>query len=152
MQHALSLNRSSRQTLLQFLDNYTPEQLNAIPTGFRNNLIWNIAHIIVTQQGLVYSLSGLAPMVSKDMIDRYKKGTQPEGIVVQDEIEEIRRLLFATLDQTEADYAAGKFTHYQEFTISSVGFTLRNIDDALLFNDFHEAMHLGIMLQLRKFI
>src|SRR5688572_12057460 len=152
MQHALSLNRSSRQTILRFLDHYTPAQLNAIPFGFSNNLIWNIGHIIATQQGLVYSLSGLPTTVPKEMIDRYKKGTKPEEIVSEAEIDDIRRLLFSTLDQTEKDYADGKFTHYNEFTISSVGHTLRNIDDALLFNDYHEAMHLGMMMQIRKFI
>jgi hypothetical protein len=30
------------------------EQLNTIPEGYNNNLIWNIAHIIVVQQMLVY--------------------------------------------------------------------------------------------------
>lgn len=152
MQHSLSLNHSSRRTILQFLDQYTPEQLNAIPFGFSNNLIWNIAHIIVTQQGLVYSLSGLPTMVPQAMIDKYKKGTKPEAIVETDEIAEIRRLLFATLEQTEKDYAEGKFRLYKEFTISSVGHTLTNVDDALLFNNYHEAMHLGMMLQIRKFI
>lgn len=152
MQHALRLNRSSRNTLLRFLDGYTPEQLNAIPPGFNNNIIWNIAHIIVTQQGLVYSLSGLPPMVPKEMIDKYKKGTRPEGVVGAEEIAEIRSLLFSTLDQTEKDYAEGKFRMYQEFEISSVGHVLKNVDDALLFNDFHEAMHLGILLMMRKFI
>jgi len=44
---------------LEYFDNYTLEQLNKIPEGFSNNLIWNIGHIIVTQQVLIYKLSNL---------------------------------------------------------------------------------------------
>jgi hypothetical protein len=35
----------------------TLEQLNKIPEGYNNNLIWNIAHVVVVQQMLVYKLS-----------------------------------------------------------------------------------------------
>jgi len=152
MKHVLSLNRSSRNTILQLVNAYTIEQLNHIPPGFSNNLAWNLGHIIATQQGLVYGLSGLPTLVSKEMIDRYKKGTRPENFIGEDEIQEMKRLLFATLDQTERDYAEGRFTHFKEFPIATVGHTLQNVDDALLFNDYHEAIHLGMMLQIRKFI
>ncbi len=152
MKHVLSLNRSSRNTLLQLVGAYSIEQLNHIPPGFSNNLAWNLGHIIVTQQGLVYGLSGLPTLVSKELIDRYKKGTRPEGFIGEDEIREMKRLLFATLDQTERDYAEGRFVHFTEFPIATVGHVLQNIDDALLFNDYHEGIHLGMMLHLRKFI
>ena len=39
----------NRKLLEAFLDNFTLEQLNKIPEGFNNNIIWNIAHTIVTQ-------------------------------------------------------------------------------------------------------
>jgi hypothetical protein len=41
----------------KFLSGYNLDQLNTIPEGFNNNLIWNIGHIIVSQQLLVYKLS-----------------------------------------------------------------------------------------------
>jgi hypothetical protein len=41
--------------------------------GYSNNLIWNIAHIIVVQQMLVYKLSGLPMMISDEMVDKYKR-------------------------------------------------------------------------------
>jgi hypothetical protein len=47
------------------------DQLNTIPEGYSNNLIWNIAHIVV-QQMLVYKLSGLPMMISDEMV-KYKK-------------------------------------------------------------------------------
>jgi len=41
------------------IEDFSLEELNKIPEGFNNNIIWNIAHVIATQQALVYGLSGL---------------------------------------------------------------------------------------------
>jgi len=43
---------SIRKNLLTYLDSLTPEQLGYIPTGFSNNIFWNIAHCIAVQQFL----------------------------------------------------------------------------------------------------
>jgi hypothetical protein len=53
------------------LAGYTLEQLNKIPEGY-NNLIWNIAHIVVVQQMLVYKYLDTM-MISDEMVDKYKR-------------------------------------------------------------------------------
>ena len=143
--------RVSRKLTSQFLENYSLEQLNKIPEGFNNNIIWNIAHIIVTQQLLVYKLSGLPMMVSDELVDKYRKGTKPDGAISQLELDEIKSLLFKTINQTEVDYNAKVFKSYNELT-TSLGFTIKDIEDALSFNNYHEALHVGIMMSIRKFI
>jgi hypothetical protein len=143
--------RVSRKLTSQFLENYSLEQLNKIPEGFNNNIIWNIAHVIVTQQLLVYKLSGLPMMVSDELVDKYRKGTKPDGAISQTELDEIKSLLFETINQTEADYNAKVFKSYNELT-TSLGFTLKDIEDALPFNNYHEALHVGIMMSIQKFI
>jgi hypothetical protein len=65
--------------------------LNTIPEGYSNNLIWNIAHIIVVQQMLVYKLS-ITMMISDEMVEKYKKGTKPEDIATQAEVDETNYL------------------------------------------------------------
>ncbi len=59
-----------------YLEELSLAQLNAIPKGFNNNIIWNIGHSIVTEQILVYKLSGLKPNVSDALIEKYKKATK----------------------------------------------------------------------------
>ena len=49
-----NLHRVSRLKLLAYLEKATPEQLALIPEGFHNNVLWNIAHCVVTQQLLCY--------------------------------------------------------------------------------------------------
>lgn len=151
MHQAFDITRSSRKILSQLLQEYTLEQLNAIPEGFSNNMIWNIGHIVVVQQMLVYQLSGLPMIISDDMVLKYKKGTRPEHQVSQEEVAEIQSLLFETINQTKADYNNKKFTQFHEFTTQN-GFTIKNVEDAISFNYFHEAVHLGVILCLKKFL
>jgi hypothetical protein len=151
METIFNINQTSRNTLSNFLENYTLEQLNTIPEGFSNNLIWNIGHIIVVQQMLVYNLSGLPMMVSEEMVTKYKRGTKPEHSVTQEEIDEFKKLLWATLDQTKKDFAAGIFKTFTAFT-TMTGYTMKTAKEAMEFNNYHEAIHTGIMMQIRKFI
>lgn len=151
MNSVFEVQKTIREILLKILDNHSLEQLNKIPAGFGNNLIWNIAHCVSTQQVLVYKLSGLPMMVSEEFINKYKKGTKPEGDVSQAEVDEIRTLLSTTLEQVQKDFANGIFQNYIEYT-TSMGFTLKNIDGALDFNNYHEGIHTGIAMSIRKFV
>jgi formate dehydrogenase maturation protein FdhE len=151
MNQTFEITRTSRKIVSQFLDYYSLEQLNKIPEGFKNNLIWNIAHIAVTQQLLVYKFSGLPMLVSDELVQKYMKGTKPELDATQADIEEIKSLLSKTIDQTEEDYDNGIFKNYQEYP-TSTGFVLKNVEDAMVFNNFHEGLHIGIMMSLRKFV
>ena len=151
METSFEINKTSRNVLLTFLEKYTLEQLNTIPEGFSNNLIWNIGHIIVVQQMLVYKLSDLPMMISDEMVEKYKKGTKPEHNVNQEEVDEIKVLLFSTLEKIRNDFEKNKFQKYDEFTSMS-GFTIRTATEAIVFNNYHEALHTGIMMQIRKFI
>ncbi len=151
MQPEFRINRSSRDMLSLILDKHTPAQLNSIPFGFSNNLIWNIGHIIVTQQLIVHRNSGLEMLVSDELVESYKKGTRPESIVSEEGIDELRQLLYPTIEKSKADFEAGLFREYREFT-SSLGFTVKNIEDAIPMNNFHESLHIGIMMSIRKFV
>ena len=151
MNSVFEVQKTIREILLKILDNHSLEQLNKIPTGFSNNLIWNIAHCVSTQQVLVYKLSGLPMKVSEDFINKYRKGTKPEGDVSQVEVDEIRTLLSTTLEQVQKDFADGIFQTYTEYT-TSMGYTLKNINGALDFNNYHEGIHTGIVMSIRKFV
>ncbi len=151
MHKTFDITRTSRKVLSQFIENFTLDQLNEIPDGFNNNLIWNIAHIVVTQQRLVYKFSGLSLRISGEIFEKYKGGTKPNGVVSRADVEEIQSLLFETIDQTEADFNSSIFKNYQEYT-TSIGFTITSIEDAISFNNYHEALHTGVMMSIRKFI
>lgn len=143
---------NTRKALKAILENTSLEDLNKIPEGFNNNIIWNIGHIVVTEQVLVYKLSGLQPMVSDNIIGKYRKDAKPEGDVSQEDVDEIKTLLFSTIERTKKDYSNNAFSGYNEYTVSTTGNTLKNIDDALNFVLFHEGMHMGYILALKRAI
>lgn len=151
MSQLFTITETSRNLVSKILENHTLDQLNKIPEGFNNNMFWNIAHIVVTQQLLVYKLSGLPMMVSDEIIEKYKKGTKPVQDATQAELDEIRSLLFVTIKKTKEDYDNGIFKNYQEYP-TSTGFILNNVEDALAFNNFHEGLHIGILMNLRKLV
>lgn len=151
MKATFDINLSSRKTLELFLDKHTLSQLNTIPEGFSNNLIWNIGHIIVVQQLLVHHLSGLPMYVSDELVAKYRKGTKPEHTVTQEEVAEIKSLLFSTVEQTQLDFQNNRFQEYTEFT-TMTGYHITSAKDAMEFNNFHEALHTGIIMQIQKFL
>lgn len=151
MTATFDINQNSRNVLLNFLKNNSLEQLNTIPEGFSNNLIWNIGHIVVVQQLLVYNLSGLPMMVSDEMVAKYRRGSKPESPVSQDEVDKIKSLLFSTLEKTKSDFENKVFKDFKEFT-SMTGYTMKSATDAMTFNNYHEAIHIGIMMQIKKFV
>jgi hypothetical protein len=143
--------KTSRKVYVKFIDTYTPEQLNKVPNGFNNNLIWNIGHIVVAQQTIIYKGANLLMYISDDLVNLYKSGTKPTRDILQAEIDELKILLTSLIEKTEADFAAGKFITYNERT-TGTGFHLASIQDALEFNNYHEGIHLGYMMSIRKFV
>jgi len=151
MSSVFEVQKTIREILLKILESHSLEQLNKVPEGFNNNIIWNIGHCISSQQVLVYKLSGLPTMVSEDFILKYRKGTKPEGDVSQEEVDLIKSFLLSTFEKTKNDFESGLFVDYNEYT-TSMGFTLRNVQDALDFNNYHEGIHSGMTMNLRKLV
>ena len=151
MQEILTLTRASRNLVSKLFEGYTLEQLNKVPIGFNNNIIWNIAHVVVTQQLLVYNLSGLPMLVSEEMVTKYRKGTKTEHFASQDEVDEVLSLLTKTIEQTEKDIQNNVFQNFTEYP-TSAGYVLTSAQDAMTFNNFHEGIHLGVILALRKLV
>lgn len=149
LKRALEITKVSRKAFRNVLDNYTLSQLNLVPEGFKNNLFWNIAHVVVTQQLLCYKLSGLDLMVSDKWVELYKKGTCTSEDASKSDLEHLKELLLTTIEQTEKDIDLGLFQTFTEYP-TSTGFVLKTVDDAFEFNNFHEGIHLGYVLALKK--
>ena len=149
MDKSFEIMLQHRKVLYRYLKELPLDVLNTIPVGFRNNIVWNIGHTIVTQQMLVYHLSGLTTLVSDEMIERYRRGTVPTGDATAEEVATLQEMLFATVEKTIADYQLGVFQEFNTYT-TMTKVTLNRVDDAILFNNFHEGLHQGYIMALQK--
>ena len=143
--------KRSRELVLKRIEGLTSEQLHTIPEGFNNNIAWNIAHLVVTQQLLHYKLSGLNCLAPDELIEEYRKGTFPTKEFTEEEFEEVKELLLGLPETLQEDFEAGIFTEYEEYE-TSTGFVIDSIESAIAFNNLHEGMHLGIIMTLTKLV
>ena len=151
MKTQFDILKKAREVVLKTIDGLTLEQMQKIPSGFNNNIAWNVAHLVVTQQLLHYKLSGLNCLCPDDLIDAHKKGTSPTKTFTEEEFDEVKELLVGLPDTLQEDFEAGIFENYNEYP-TSTGFVLNSIETAITFNNFHEGIHYGIIRSIKKFL
>ncbi len=151
MDYQCQLQAATRNNALRLVEDLSNEQLNLIPQGYNNNLIWHLGHILVTHQLLCYRLSDQPSFLSNDFINRYRKGSKPEGIIEENEVDNIKRWLKEVPAQFEKDFNAGLFHTYKPY-MTSYGAHLSSIQEAALFNNMHESMHLGNIISMKKLV
>ena len=110
-----------------------------------------MGHIIVAQQGLCYRRSGLDLKIDECFFLKYKPDTKPEEFVDQNEIENIKTLMLSTLGELETDYSNKLFKNYPTFT-TRYGIELSSIEDAIDFLPFHDGLHMGYVMALKRLV
>ncbi len=143
--------KATRGFLLRLIADLSVEDLNKIPHGFNNNIIWNLAHLIASQQGVCYKRAGLNLTIEESFFTAYKPDTKPESFVEHREVERVKELLVSTIDGFEADLKKGLFRDYPSWT-TRYGVELNTINDALTFLPFHEGFHLGYIMALKRVV
>ena len=143
--------RKARLVQINIIKELSLEQLNEIPAGFNNNIIWNMGHLIATQQVVCYRRAGVETVVDTDFVNAYAPGSRPERFITADEVQRIQELFFTSLDRFEDDLQNGVFDNYTAWT-TRAGVDINNIDDVGAFLPYHEGMHVGYIMAMRKFV
>jgi hypothetical protein len=151
MTKAIEIIAAPRTKIAEILTQLSLEQLNTVPAGFNNNIIWNAGHMIAAQQGICYKRAGLNILIDEAFFETFKPGTKPERFFDAAEVDNIVSLLSSTLTQLEADLQTGMFTSYPTWT-TRYGAELTSISDAVSFLPFHEGLHIGTILAMRRLV
>ncbi|GAA5027620.1 hypothetical protein GCM10011506_16290 [Marivirga lumbricoides] len=146
----LEYNSVIRSNFKHLIESMKVEDLNIIPKGFKNNIIWNYGHAIASQNILIYKYSGLSFTLPDDFIDTYRKGTFPPDIDdVKAELEIIHLFSDQSMAHLRKDIAEYKFTDYETYE-TSFGATLDSFQDAMAYNNIHESLHLGYAMAIKR--
>lgn len=151
MLKSIEIIQKPRIALFKLLDGLTIDQLNKIPAGFNNNIIWNFTHMIAAQQGVCYLRAGLKTVIDEQLYLAYKPDTKPEKFVDDAEFEKVKQLALTTLDQLEEDYNNNLFSNYVPWT-TRYGVELATIDEAIKFLPFHDGLHTGYIMAQRRVV
>jgi len=149
MTEIFKVHLATRERVVDLLNKHSDAELNHIVEGFSNNLIWNAAHILVTQHLLTYARCNKDIPLNTAIVEAYRKGSKPESTCTSTDIALIKDLLIASHETFKRDFEQGYFTGFQHY-ITSYGVPLDTIEDAVVFNNTHEGLHLGYMMAMRK--
>jgi hypothetical protein len=140
MQREINYVWGVRTSVLRAIGSFSNEQLNTVPPGFNNNLIWNLGHMIASHQYLFYIQTGIGLQIEPQFYHRFKYGSRPEDVISDDDIEQIKSLALSAISQFMADFKGGLFEGQP------------NIQDLLTHFIFHEGMHMAYILSIRRLL
>jgi len=146
--------RKFRLFILKQIVGLTSEQLNSIPPGYNNNIIWNLGHVVATTQALCYKRAGLPLTISDHYVNPFLPTTKPTGVISEEEIAVIKESLMTTLDTLKIDLTLNRFNNYtpSERIKEVYGIDILTIDDAIDFLVYHDGFHSGYIISLLRLI
>jgi len=140
-----------RSYLINLTEGLSADQLNEIPAGFNNNILWNFGHLIATLQNINYVKSGNAITIEEKYMIAYKPGTKPDQFVDETEIARMKSIMISSVNQFEQDYSKGIFSSYTSWATRS-GVEVRDIEDAIHYSFHHDGIHLGYIMALKHLV
>ncbi|MEB0260306.1 MULTISPECIES: DinB family protein [unclassified Mucilaginibacter] len=151
MQKGIERIKMTRVYLLNLIEGLTTVQLNEVPVGYNNNIIWNLGHLIASQQSICYLRSGLKIFIDEEYLASYKPGTTPNKLVTSAEVIRMKKLYITAIDQFGKDHEEGFFSNHPHWK-TNYGIEVANIEEAISFVLFHEGLHVGYMMALRRLL
>ncbi len=137
-----------RTRIIDSLEGLTAAQLNHVPAGHNNNLIWHLGHLCVTLSSRVYITHGLAMPISTKLVAQFKPGTTATAPQSEAEIEEIKHTFLHLVTQVKEDMERGLFQNYTPWS-TMLKEPVDTFENCLSFMHFHEGVHLG-SIQMQK--
>ena len=142
---------NARKAFIQLIDGLTIEELNKIPDGYNNNIIWNFGHIVVSTQTLCYVRSGiLTDATSVKYNEFYKRDSRPTYTVTEAEVAELKAIALKSIGKIKEDYAQGVFAGFSPFSTATDGVELKSVDEVLITTIGHDNLHFGYALALKR--
>jgi len=151
MQKSIDIIKTTRQNFLNLLETLSLEQLNKIPEGFNNNILWNFGHLVATQQILCNRLGNATFHVEEYLVKKYGKGTKPEGFITAEELDLLKKYVVSNIEDLEKDLENGVLDVYTAYT-TSYNVQLETIADAIRFVAVHEGVHYGYAMALKRLV
>lgn len=153
MENTFKFIIQTRKAFIRLVESLTLEQLNEIPAGFNNNIIWNFGHIVVVAPALCYLRTGISTDTDRvKYLKSYVKGAKPTYSVTQEEVDDLKRLALESIAQIEKDYYAGVFKEIVPFATDTYKETMTSIEEVIQLSAGHDNLHYGYAIAQNRII
>ena len=147
------LHQFSASRTISLLEELKAEEWLIQPDGFANNIAWNVGHMLLVRQNIVYRNPGLETGLDKSMGPMYKPGSSPADWESQPDPAALLELFKTVTDKLSADFDTGLFddVNFNSFELGG-GTPIDTLEAACVFNLYHEGLHLGNINDIRDVI
>lgn len=141
-----------RESSIQLLDSVaSEEQADVIPNGHSNSLRWNLGHILVAQEGIMYYFGMNQPgCISTKIQKAFKPGTSPKDWSASPlTLNEIRGLLLeqnGRIRETFSGTLGEPVANVFDFSDKK----LKMVGDLFIFTLWHEGFHQGVINGMKR--
>ncbi|MCU9614430.1 DinB family protein [Caldibacillus lycopersici] len=125
---------------------------DVVPDGFNNNIRWNLGHIPVVQEALVFGTLGEKQALPEAFSEYFRPGSKPADWTSEPPtLEEIATVLSnQKLRIREALQGRLEETLPKPFTLPA-GITFQTVSETLLFSCVHEGFHIEAIKRIYRF-
>ncbi|WP_409273090.1 DinB family protein [Neobacillus sp. SCS-31] len=137
-----------RNDILSCVADVSEVAANKIPTGFKNNIRWNLGHIYLDQLLWIKHLTKEPIEIPERFHEWFGFGTSPANWTSEPpSFEELKQLLAGQPEWIKETYG-----DRLEETFPETESCMQTIAQVLVRMIYHEGIHLGAIIALRKFI
>ena len=144
---------AARQTVVRILKSIKTEQADTIPPTWKNNARWHAGHLILTPALITFGILREPLPVPDEYRKWFAKGTSPAEWDSGDPIPEYEDLCDDVVPSAGRLFDLIKPHLTQPFLepyTTSAGVILHSPEEALNFSLFHDGIHLGMLLALKR--
>ncbi|MFD1737273.1 DinB family protein [Bacillus salitolerans] len=139
-----------RKRTLAMLDTLSVNQIDKIPTGFNNNILWNIGHIFVSTESLLYGFVREQSPIEDRYVKLFTMNTSPKnwsGDIPS--FHELKDNLTLQLERVQKEFTGRLHEEgAKPFDLGTVQFT--TVAEVFNFAIWHEGLHQGTITCLNK--
>ncbi|WP_144549582.1 DinB family protein [Bacillus sp. X1(2014)] len=140
----------ARNVTLKVVQGITEENADIIPSGYSNSLRWQLGHIYVSVEGIVFHFANETPNLPEGYMELFNTGTNPtDWKTIPPTIEEILPLLSEQVKRVKETFS-GRLDEKIAQPLPIGPLKLETIGELLSFASFHESEHIGIIKSLKN--
>ncbi|MEA3322457.1 MAG: DinB family protein [Bacillota bacterium] len=139
-----------RNRTIAALDATTEQLADEMPGNVKNTVRWNLGHIFVSQDTLLYPFLGEEHHVPNDYLEWFARGSSPHQWKTNPPtLKEIRNYLVEQPTRVQKDFA-GKLEEPIQQPFKLGDYELTTLGELLSFAIWHEGLHQGAINTIKR--